>query len=303
MSLKEKLITASPDFLVKWIAAPYVAGDSTEAALEMADVQWKERQICSSLNILGEDVTNEEEVKFYLNAYFDVLDKIGNSENTSISLKPTQFGTLEDTDYIYSNIEKIIQRAAKYNNFIRIEMEDHNYTDITLSLYKKLGKQYNNVGTVLQSRLFRTEKDIDNLNGFRANVRLCIGIYLEPPEIALQKKPEMKEKLLIYAKKLFDKGHFVAFATHDEKLIHKALDLVEKNNVPNDQFEFQMLMGVPKRKIQDYLVQKSFKFRLYIPYCLNWKHAIAYCQRRLNANPNLGFYVATNFFKKLLGKR
>jgi len=303
MSLKEKVINASPDFLVKWIAAPYIAGDSPEAALQMADKLWKERNIYSSLDILGEETTNREEVELYVKAYSDVLDKIGNSSYTNISLKPTQLGVYNGFDYLYNNMKKILLKAAKYNNSVTIDMEDHNYTDITLRLYKELRKHYHNVDTALQSRLFRTDQDIDNLVGFQAHIRLCIGIYLEPPEIAYQKKPKMKEKLLVYMKKLFDMGHYVAIATHDEALIHKALDLIEKNNIPQNQYEFQMLIGVPKRKIQDYLVQKGIKFLLYIPYCINWKDAIAYCQRRLNANPHIGFYVAGNFFKKLLGKR
>jgi proline dehydrogenase len=303
MSLKERIINASPGFFVKWVASPYIGGYSAEEAVNSADRLWHERHIRSSLDILGEDATTNEEVEFYINAYFDLLHKINNSAYTTISIKPTQVGSHQDNDVLYKNMERIVSKAAQKKVLVTIDMEDHDYTDLTLSLYKKLRKNYDNVWGVLQSRLFRTEKDIDNLTGFNAHIRLCIGIYLEPAEIALQKKPDMKDKLLHYAEKLFDMGHYVAFATHDEALIRRALDLVNKKKISNDQYEFQMLYGVPKSTIQDFLVKEGHKFTLYIPYCLKWQHAISYLKRRLIANPNMGFYVANNFIKKLFGKR
>jgi proline dehydrogenase len=303
MSLKERVINASPGFLVKWIASPYIGGYSAEEVIESADKLWKERSIHSSLDILGEDANTDEEVEFYVDAYFDLLNKINDSTYTTVSLKPTQLGSHQGNDVLYKNMEKIIKDAARKKVLVTIDMEDHNYTDLTLSLYKKLRKNYDNVWGVLQSRLFRTEKDIDNFVGFNAHIRLCIGIYLEPAEISLQKKPEMKEKLLDYAEKLFDMGHYVAFATHDEALIHKALDSINKKNIAKDRYEFQMLYGVPKSEIQDFLVKEGHKFTLYIPYCLKWQHAISYLKRRLIANPNMGLYVANNFIKKLFGKR
>jgi proline dehydrogenase len=303
MSLKEKIINASPGFFVKWVASPYIGGYSAEEAVNSADRLWHERHIHSSLDILGEDATTDEEVEFYINAYFELLHKINNSAYTTISIKPTQVGSHQGDGVLYKNMERIASKAAEKKVLVTIDMEDHDYTDLTLSLYKKLREHYNNVWAVLQSRLFRTEKDIDNLTGFKANIRLCIGIYLEPAEIALQKKPEMKDKLLHYAEKLFDMGHYVAFATHDEALIHRALDLVNKKKISNDQYEFQMLYGVPKSTVQDFLVKEGHKFTLYIPYCLKWQHAISYLKRRLIANPNMGFYVANNFIRKLFGKK
>ena len=303
MNVKERLINIAPHFIVKLCAAPYVAGDNKDAAIQMADCLWQSRQICSTLDILGEELTSKEEVEKTVASYFALLDGLKGHDYATISLKPTQLGIHISFDYCYHNLSKIIEKAAEDENFVTIDMEDSNLTDATLSLYKKLRQKYDNVGTVLQSRLFRTEKDIEELDGLQAHIRLCIGIYREPPEIAYQDKKDMKRNLLGLLEKLLEKGHFVAIATHDERLIHRCLELLVKKEFPLKQYEFQMLVGVPRERIQDKLVREGYTFRLYIPFAEDWKDAIAYCKRRLIANPNMGFYVAKNWCKKLLGKR
>jgi len=303
MSLKERVINIAPDFVVKFCAAPYVAGDNKESAIQEADCLWQSRRILSTLDILGEELTSKEEVEKVVASYFGVLNGLKGRNYATISLKPTQLGIHQSFDYCYHNISRILDKAAEYKNFATIDMEDSSFTDVTLSLFKKLRQKYENVGTVLQSRLFRTEKDIEQLDGFQAHIRLCIGIYREPPEIALQNKKDMKEKLLIYMERLFEKGHYVAIATHDERLIHRCMELLQKKEVPPEQHEFQMLAGVPRAKIQDELIQKGHTMRVYIPFAEDWKDAIAYCKRRLIANRSMGFYVARNWCKKLVGKR
>jgi len=303
MSLKEGFVNIAPDFIVKFCAGPYVAGDSEEAAIQVANHLWQSRRVCSTIDNLGEELTTREEVEETIASYFRVLDGLKEQNYATISLKPTQLGSHESFDYCYESMSKVIEKAAEYKNFVTIDMEDRNYTDLTLSLYKKLRKKYENVGTVLQSRLFRTEKDIEELDGFQAHIRLCIGIYLEPPEIAYQDKKEMKKKLLVLLEKLVEKGHFVAIGTHDEALIYRCLELLQKKKIPPQQYEFQMLMGVPRQKIQDKLIKEGHIMRFYVPYANDWKYAVAYCKRRLVANPAMGIYVAGNWFKKLLGKK
>ncbi len=303
MSLKERVVNSAPDFIVKFCAAPYVAGDTKEAAIKEADCLWQSRRILSTLDILGEELTSRDEVEKVVASYLAILDGLKGRDYATISLKPTQLGIYQSFDYCYDNTAKILDKAAEYKNFVTIDMEDSSFTDVTLELYKKLRQKYENVGTVLQSRLFRTEKDIEGLDGFQAHIRLCIGIYREPPEVALQDKKDMKEKLLIYMERLLEKGHFVAIGTHDEKLIHRCTELLQNNKVPAEQYEFQMLAGVPREKIQDELIQKNYTMRLYIPFAEDWKDAIAYCKRRLIANPNMGFYIAQNWCKRLLSKR
>jgi len=136
-----------------------------------------------------------------------------------------------------------------------------------------------------------------------ARIRICIGIYNEPKEMALQSKPEMKKKLLHQVEILFKEGHYPEIATHDETVIREALDIAERLNMKKDQYEIQMLMGVPKQVLQDELVQNGILVRLYVPFAEKWKYATAYCKRRLAANPAMAAYILKNILYKTTGKR
>ena len=133
MSLKEKVINASPAFLVRWIAAPYIGGNSPEAALEIADGLWKERTIYSSMDILGEDATTNEEVDFYVNVYLDLLQKMSNAEYAAISIKPSQFGSHAGYEFLYTNVEKIVKEAASKASISQLLFQNyHQYADFLL---------------------------------------------------------------------------------------------------------------------------------------------------------------------------
>jgi len=182
-------------------------------------------------------------------------------------------------------------------------MEDHSFTDMTLNIFRALKKDHPILGTVLQSRLFRTNDDIISLKGLNARIRICIGIYNEPKEIALQSKSEMKRKLLQQVELLFKEGHYPEIATHDEAVINEAIDIAEKLNIKKDQYEVQMLKGVPKRAFQDELIQNGILVRLYVPFAQKWKYATAYCKRRLAANPAMAAYIFKNILQKIAGRR
>lgn len=182
-------------------------------------------------------------------------------------------------------------------------MEDHTFTDMSLDIFRALKKDHPTFGTVLQSRLFRTDKDIKSLGGLNARIRLCIGIYNEPKEIALQNKPEMKAKLLQQLEVLFKEGHYPEIATHDEALLREALNIAERLKMRKDQYEVQMLMGVPKQSLQDELIQNGILIRLYVPFAEKWKYATAYCKRRLAANPAMAAYIVKNILHKISGRR
>jgi proline dehydrogenase len=182
-------------------------------------------------------------------------------------------------------------------------MEDNSFTDMTLDIFRALNKDHPTFGTVLQSRLFRTDDDIISLKGLNARIRICIGIYNEPKEIALQSKSEMKRKLLQQVELLFKEGHYPEIATHDEAVINEAIDIAEKLNIKKDQYEVQMLMGVPKQAFQDELIQNGILVRLYVPFAQKWKYATAYCKRRLAANPAMAAYIFKNILQKIAGRR
>lgn len=303
MSLKKFVISLAPTPLVKLFASPYVAGDSIEAAVDTAQKLWDERRVSSTIDLLGEELESDEEVQYSVNVYERLIDALGSQDYATISLKPSQLGSHRGIEHCREVIRGIIQRAEQYNIKVTLDMEDHSFTDMTLDIFRALKKDHPTFGTVLQARLFRTDDDIISLKGLNARIRICIGIYNEPEEIALQSKPEMKKKLLQQLELLFKEGHYLEIGTHDEAVVNKAIDIAEKLNMKKNQYEVQMLMGVPRQAFQDELRQNGILVRLYVPFAEKWKYSIAYCKRRLAANPAMATYVLKNILQKATGRR
>ena len=303
MGLKKFAVSLAPTSLVKLFASPYVAGDSIGAAVDAAQKLWDERRVCSTIDLLGEELESDEEVQYSVDVYERLIDALGSQDYATISLKPTQLGSHRGTENCQKIIEGIVRRAEQYNIKVTLDMEDHSFTDMTLDIFRALKKDHPTFGTVLQSRLFRTDDDIISLKGLNARIRICIGIYNEPKEIALQSKSEMKKKLLHQVELLFKEGHYPEIATHDEAVINEAIDIAEKLNIKKDQYEVQMLKGVPKRAFQDELIQNGILVRLYVPFAQKWKYATAYCKRRLAANPAMAAYILKNILQKIAGRR
>lgn len=303
MGLKKFVISLAPTPLVKLFASPYVAGDSIEAAVDTAQKLWEGRRVCSTVDLLGEELESDEEVQYSVDVYERLIDALGDQDYATISLKPTQLGSHRGTENCQKVIRGIVRRAEQYNIKVTLDMEDNSFTDMTLDIFRALNKDHPTFGTVLQSRLFRTDDDIISLNDLNARIRICIGIYNEPKEIAMQSKPEMKKKLLQQVELLFKEGHYPEIATHDEAVINEAINIAEKLNIKKDQYEVQMLMGVPKQAFQDELIQNGILVRLYVPFAEKWKYATAYCKRRLAANPAMAAYILKNILQKTAGRR
>ncbi|MFP4082367.1 MAG: proline dehydrogenase family protein [Candidatus Aminicenantes bacterium] len=303
MSLKGFIINLAPTSLVKLFASPYVAGDSIEAATAAAQSSWEERQVCSTIDLLGEELESDEEVRYTIHVYHRLIDTLGRQPYATISLKPSQLGSHRGTEHCQKVIQGIISYAERCDIKVTMDMEDHNFTEMTLAIFHALHKEHPTFGTVLQSRLFRTEQDIKALKGMNARIRICIGIYNEPKEIALQHKPDMKKKLLQHVELLFKEGHYPEIASHDEAVVHEALNIAERLNMKKEQYEVQMLMGVPKQAFQDELIRNGILVRLYVPFSEEWKYATAYCKRRLAANPAMGGYILKNILHKSRGKQ
>jgi proline dehydrogenase len=284
-------------------ASPYVAGDSIEAATETAQKLWTERQVCSTIDLLGEELESDEEVRYTVDIYKRLIDTLGPQEYATISLKPTQLGSHHSKDHCQNTIEEIIIHAERHSIPVTLDMEDHTFIDLTLDIFRALQSKHPTFGTVLQSRMFRTDDDIKSLEGINARIRICIGIYNEPKEIALQNKPEMKIKLLEQLDVLFKEGHYAEIATHDEAVIRESIDIAEKSNIKKNQYEIQMLMGVPMQAFQKELIQNDILVRLYVPFAAKWKYATAYAKRRLAANPAMAVYIMKNLAHKIVGKR
>ncbi len=303
MGLKNFVINLAPTPLVKIFASPYVAGDSIEKATGAARKFWEERHVCSTIDLLGEELDDDTEVQYSVGVYEKLIEALGQQEYATISLKPTQLGSHRGTEHCGNIIEGIVAKAEKHGTKVTLDMEDHNFTDMTLDIFRNIKKDHPTFGTVLQSRLFRTDDDIKAISGMNARIRICIGIYNEPKEIAIQNKPAMKKKMLEQIEVLFKEGHYPEIATHDQALINESIEVAERLNIKKDRYEVQMLMGVPMNAFQDQLIQNGILVRLYVPFAEKWKFATAYCKRRLAANPAMAIYIMKNILKKLSGKR
>lgn len=286
--------------MVRFFARPYIGGYGMDDALEKADKLWESEGIKTTLDLLGEFVNDKETVEFNLTTYLDAIDRLkGREEYVSVSIKLTAFGILFDEELAFSCIEKIVKKGYENSVLVTLDMEDHPYTDITLNLYKELLVKYPGFGTVLQSRLFRTKEDIVALHELeqKCRIRICIGIYNEPEEIAYQKKPPMKDKLLEFGEDLIKHGHFTEYATHDRDYVEKFLNLVEEKGYDKKLVEIQHLKGVPLLNEQRDYIKRGYPVRLYLPFVINKKDATAYLKRRMLNNPNMAIYVLRNLFR------
>ena len=298
MDLKRTIIDLMPGPLVRTFAAPYIAGKGVASGVAKADALHRELRLSSTIDLLGEEVFNREDVEATVQVYFRMIEAIKDRPFATISLKPTQLGINESVEYCQDNLRRIAAAASAHGLRITLDMEDSSFTDRTLRMFKAIREEFDNFGIVLQSRLFRTADDIRDLHAKPCRVRICIGIYKEPAELALQDKPAMKDKLFDYVQLLLDHGHFPEIATHDEPLVRRCMAYLDKQGVPRDAYEFQMLLGVPRTELQQEIVKRGQVVRLYVPFAEEWKYAEHYLKRRLAANPAMAYMVVKNLFGK-----
>ena len=296
MDLKRTIIDLMPGRLVRIFASPYVAGKGIAAGVGKADELHARQGLHSTVDLLAEEVFRREDVEATVQVYLRMVEALKDRFYASISIKPTSLGINESEAYCQENMRRIVSAAAAHGMHITLDMEDHQFTDVTLRMFKAIRDEFDNFGIVLQSRLFRTAEDIKNLHAKRCKVRICIGIYKEPADIALQEKPAMKEKLFEYVQLLLEHGHYPEIATHDEPLIRRCIAYLDQRGVARDAYEFQMLLGVPRTEIQQEIVKRGQIVRLYVPFAEEWKYAVHYLKRRLGANPAMAGMVLKNLF-------
>ena len=281
--------------LLTKLASAFVAGETPDEAMKVVR-RLNEKNITGTLDVLGENVTNREEANRAVQAYLDLLDTINEAGVKShVSLKLTQMGLDIDDEYCYQNIIKIVGKAREYNNFVRIDMEGSDYTQKTLDIFYRLHKEFNDsVGIVIQAYLFRSEKDIEDLNKIKARVRLCKGAYKESPTIAYKKMKDIRKNFIKLAEMLFSNGNYPAIATHDDYLIDWTKNFVKEKGISNDKFEFQMLYGI-RTKTQERLAKEGYNIRIYIPFGTHW---LPYFYRRLRERKENVWFVVKNLFKR-----
>jgi len=315
----QTLIRLLPDFLVKFFARPYVAGDSFEQGLEVMNQLLRDRKLLTSFDLLSEDISEREQVEQVRSVYRRMIAACAEFEEAirpTVSLKPSSFTIepLNGADGAIATgsteaIHELVELAAGHRVRLTIDMEDRHWTDWTLDLLRDLHAEgHEHVGGVLQTRLNRTAADIAELPpGIR--IRLVIGIYREPSDYAISDKRQMKQRMLDGARELLKRGHYVEFATHDARCVHRFVEeVVPELGVGADRFEIQMLYGVPRDGLQQRLVAGEvgsvgpIRTRLYVPFATSWPHAIAYCRRRLEENPSMATAVARNLARVLTGR-
>ncbi len=272
----------------------FIAGLSLESALKVAR-SLNDEQLLVTLDRLGENVTSVQEAEASRDAYLEVLDRIAASSlRATISIKPTQFGMDLPERTCRANITALAERARHLGTRVEVDMESHEYVDRTLCLAVDMQHRYNCVRAVIQSYLYRSEKDVDALCAARVPVRLCKGAYLEPRTVAFPRKYDVDENYIRLMRVLLDRGVDPAFATHDEKIIRAITGYARDRGLTGDHFEFQMLYGI-RRDLQRDLVRQGYRVRLYVPYGTAW---YPYFMRRLAERPANIFFLAKNIARR-----
>jgi proline dehydrogenase len=295
-----RLLPAVPKPVVRRISERYIAGEELDDALRVVRRLNAEGKM-ATIDVLGEEITNPDEARAIADAYrktFEALDR--GCLDSNVSVKPTALGLKLGYDLFRENLESVVAHAAERGNFVRIDMEDSSTTDDTLRIYRELrAAGYENVGIVVQARLKRTIEDVRGLSDLEPNVRLCKGIYLEPPEIAFRDFEAIRASFVQTLDALWDAGCYVGIATHDEWLIEQAREGVAERGLRHEDYEFQMLLGV-RPALGDELVRQGYRLRIYTPFGQHW---YAYSLRRLKENPKIAGYIATDTINRLLPGR
>lgn len=276
------------------LSSRFVAGECLEDALRVGQ-RINSEGITLTLDHLGESVTSLAEASQARDVYLHALEAIhANGVQGNVSLKLTQFGLDLSVEACRENVGRLVERAAALGTFVRVDMESSEYTDRTLGLVEELHAQHPCVGTVIQSYLYRSQKDIKRLCSRRIRVRLCKGAYLEPATVAFPSKADVDRNYIELMKLLLDEGEYPAIATHDERMIEATKAYVAQKGIGRDRFEFQMLYGI-RRDLQRRLVAEGYRLRLYVPFGKAW---YPYLMRRLAERPANVFFLARHFFRQ-----
>jgi proline dehydrogenase len=289
-----RLLPAVPRPVVRRLSARYIAGPELADARRVVAALNAEGKL-ATVDVLGEEVTRPDEAEGITQAYLDVLDAIDvDGLDANVSVKLTGLGLNLDPELARANVQAIADRGT----FVRIDMEDSSTTDATLELYRDLRSAgVQNLGVVLQATLRRTVDDATALAG--ANVRLCKGIYLEPPDLAFRDFDAVRVNYVRALETLLDGGCYVGIATHDEWLVDEALRLVRERELEPHEYEFQMLLGVQAR-LGDRLLAQGERLRIYVPFGRQWYE---YSLRRLQENPKVAGYIAADTLNRLVPGR
>jgi proline dehydrogenase len=276
-------------------AARFVAGETLDDAVTVLR-RLNDRGLLANTTLLGEGVENEAETREVVAAYREILDRIATERlRVNVALKLTHLGLTFDEELARANIGELVAHAAERGNFIRLDMEESFYVDQTLRVFRGLREEgHENVGTVLQSYLYRTPADLEALLDLEPNLRFVKGAYLEPPEIAYPEKKDVDAAYARLVERSLTAGGFTAIATHDESLIEHAMAFADDNDIPRTRFQFQMLYGV-RGRLQLDLVRQGYDVLVATPYGPDWYR---YLMRRLAERPANVLFIVKNSIRR-----
>ena len=285
-------VTSNPS--TRRMARRFVAGETLDEAIAAARA-CNSAGMYASLDCLGENVATVADAQRARDAYLEIFDRIAQERlHANVSCKLTQLGLDLSTDFCEGLLLSIVERAASYESFLRVDMEGSPYTQRTIDIVKQVRARNPAVGTVIQSYLYRSEKDVQELLGYGCRIRLCKGAYKESEEVAFKRKKDVDGNYVRLMQMLLPSGFYHAIATHDPRMIAQTIRFASAQRITKDDFEFQMLYGV-RTDLQRQLVKDGYRLRIYIPYGRDW---FPYFMRRLAERPaNVAFFVR-NFFRR-----
>ena len=277
--------------LARHFAARFVAGETPESAVA-ASRALAQRGITSSLDVLGERVTQAAAAEAAATDYLALLDRMAAAGvEVNVSVKPTQMGLDLDPALCERNLRRILDRARAARGFVRLDMESSAYTQRTLDLFERLRPEHGaSLGVVIQAALRRSTEDVEHLVAGSVRVRLCKGAYLEPESVAYPDKADVDAHYVRLMERLLEAGNYPGIATHDERIIRRAKEVAGSRGIASERFEFQMLYGI-RRDLQEQLRAAGWRVRVYVPFGTQW---YPYLMRRLAERPaNVAFILGS----------
>ncbi len=272
----------------------FVAGEALDDAIE-AIRALNQRSMSVSLDHLGENVSDAKEAASAAQDYIAILDRIKQAGvDANISIKLTALGLDVSQKLCEQNVCRILEHAQQFPIFVRIDMEGSAYTEQTVDITLRMHKQYEHVGTVIQSCMHSSKKDVEQLIAQGVRVRLVKGAYKEPKTVAFQQKSEVDHNFVRLMTMLIQRGNYPAIATHDEAIINATCKFARDHGISRSAFEFQMLYGI-RRDLQEKLVSQGYNMRIYVPYGSQW---YPYLVRRMAERPANMLFVMSNAIRK-----
>lgn len=288
------VLPAVPRPIVRWVARPYIAGETLADGVRVVR-ELNQEGYLGALAVLGEFVERAEEVEAAAGEVDELIAAVAREKlDAYVHVKLSHFGLKIDLALCIATLRRLLAAAKARGVFVRIDMEDSSCTDATLEMFDVVRREFDNVGIVIQARLKRSIDDARKLAQVRANVRVCKGIYIEPPSIADQDPDVIRANYMRLVEDLLGAGCYVAIATHDDRLVLESMALVGRMKLDRSRYEFQMLLGVRpplRRTVRD----AGHRLRVAVPYGPQW---YAYSLRRFRENPAMAGHVMKAFFTR-----